>query len=717
MTDTLNANDAEGDEILDRLAGLSPVVRDPEGKPYGSRLLPQHATKICSSGITAEVAEERGYVSADTKAQLEREGFAPAQRRPPALVIPIFDVLGQRAGGQLRPDEPRMIAGRPAKYETRSGQRMLLDVPPRVRSRLGDPSVPLVVTEGPLKADAAVSAGLACIALLGVWNWRGANKHAGTVMLPDWENVALNGRRVVIAFDSDAMLKENVHEAMRRLAGALGRRGAEVGYVYLPPTAIGEKMGLDDWLAITGNGAEKFWSLVTNELRRPIDDDAEPEDTFEDVDPEDGCDVLDDLVAFLTRYVAFPQPGQAEAVALWGLHTHAIAAFESTPRLAVLSPEKQSGKTRVLEVLHLVCRNATHNPNMTASYLFHVVDLRCPTLLVDEVDTIFGHKDKSHDDLRGVINAGHRRGATVGRMVGEGANMAPYDFPVFCPVALAGIGKIPDTILDRSVLVAMRRRAPGDEVEQFRQRWVAAEGAWLYRRCAAWAYRNLDDLSLAEPAMPDGIVDRAADVWEPLVAIADQAGAGWPERARSIAVTLNAAREEEDASLGVKLLADVRTIFEESGLDRVPSADLAEKLAKMEEAPWGDLWGKALDSRGLARRLRAYHVHPKVIRVGDKTHRGYERGDFGDAWTRYLPSLSGTVTTVTTVTGPPEAVTTSQDVTAGEAMTCGVTSVTSVTPPGGPGAGVTEAVTDEGPVTDNGPQRMVFDLPRRGVAR
>ena len=697
------------DDILHALGAQRPVGRDPHGASYGSRLFENHATKLCASGITAEVAEQRGYVSADTKAQLHREGFSPAQSRPPALVVPIFDVLGNRAGAQLRPDEPRMIAGRPAKYETRSGQRMLLDVPPAVRSRLGDPEIPLVVTEGPLKADAAVSAGMAAIAVLGVWNWRGANKEGGTVALPDWESVALNKRRVVIAFDSDAMLKEHVHEAMRRLSALLARRGAEVAYVYLPATAAGEKVGLDDWLAKTGNTAEKFWNLVVSELRRPVDEEDEPEENFEDIDEEDGCDLLDDLVEFLTRYVAFPGEGQADAVALWAVHTHALAAFESTPRLAVLSAEKQSGKTRTLEVLLLICRRATQNPSVSSSYLFHRVDAVCPTLLVDECDTIFG-KDNSHDDLRGVINAGHRRGATVGRMVGDGASLRPHDFPVFCPVALAGIGKIPDTILDRSVLIRMRRRAPGEKVEQFRFRMVAPEAEWLRRRCAAWASRHVEDLTVAEPVMPEGITDRPADVWEALLAVADEAGGAWPERAREACVALNAAREDEDPSLGTKLLSDIRVIFEEGGVDRLPSADLTEQLVKLEESPWADLWGKALDARGLARRLRPYEVSPKVVRIGDKTHRGYEKAEFHDAWERYLPTPPGTVTSETGVTEPSGTVTSETHVTLDEAVTCGVTDVTVVTPPDRPGEDVTHAVTANGVVTDAGPQRMVLDL-------
>ena len=251
------------------------AISDPPavGASHGERqlrgaLLPQHATKLAASTVSPEVAAERGYVSADTKAQLERYGFGPPQRRPPALVVPLHGVTGDVVGHQLRADDPRSVGGRLAKYETRTGQHSVLDVPPRVRPLLGDPAVPLVITEGPLKADAAVSVGLACVDLLGVWSWRGRNESDGLVAIPDWEYVALNGRQATIAFDSDVMLKSEVYSALRRLAGVLKLRGAKVAYAYLPSGQHGEKVGLDDFFA-AGHSAGEFWSLVTEELRSP----------------------------------------------------------------------------------------------------------------------------------------------------------------------------------------------------------------------------------------------------------------------------------------------------------------------------------------------------------------------------------------------------------------------------------------------------------------
>ena len=209
------------------------------------------------------------------------------------------------------------------------------------------------------------------------------------------------------------------------------------------------------------------------------------------------------------------------------------------------------------------------------------------------------------------------------------------DFPVFCPVALAGIGKLPDTIRDRSIVVVLRRRSPAEHVEPYRARKIRTTGLLLGRRLAAWAHRNADVLADADPTMPPGIADRPADTWESVLAVADAAGGDWPDRARAACIKLNAVRADSDDSIGVRLLADIRDVF--MG-DRVSSADLASKLAEIEESPWGDWRGKAIDARWLARRLKPYGVAPTKIRMGEATARGYLVEDFHDVWSRYLPT-------------------------------------------------------------------------------
>ncbi|MDP9244149.1 MAG: DUF3854 domain-containing protein, partial [Chloroflexota bacterium] len=212
-------------------------------------LLPQHAALLAASAISEAVAKARGYRSVKQKARLSELGFSQPQLRVPALLIPIWNVQGGVALYQTRPDEPRLVKGKAVKYETPRGSRMVLDVPPWVRGRLEDPNLPLFITEGIRKADAAVSAGLCCIALLGVWNWRGTNDLGGKVALPDFESIALNGRDVYIAFDSDAWTKAEVAKALLRFREFLASRGAHCRVIRLPIGPGGVKTGLDDYLA------------------------------------------------------------------------------------------------------------------------------------------------------------------------------------------------------------------------------------------------------------------------------------------------------------------------------------------------------------------------------------------------------------------------------------------------------------------------------------
>src|SRR5262249_8531497 len=150
------------------------------------------------------------YRSEQGKANLARLGFGRAQQLTPCLVLPVYRVTGEVVLHQIRPDNPRVRDGKRVKYETPAGSRAALDVPPMAREFIRNPHVPLLITEGIRKADAAVSRGLCCIALLGVWNWRGTNPDGGKTALADWEAIALNDRQVYLVFDSDAATKVGV---------------------------------------------------------------------------------------------------------------------------------------------------------------------------------------------------------------------------------------------------------------------------------------------------------------------------------------------------------------------------------------------------------------------------------------------------------------------------------------------------------------------------
>jgi hypothetical protein len=287
-----------------KLTRIDSVAVHDEYCKEGARLLPHHRQLIIESAIKPEIARERGYRTIFIKRELNGYGFGPSQQITPTLLLPLYDPKGKPAGWQHRPDFPRWSKDnppKPIKYETPSKWGMRIDVHPslsrkpitqngppdfdttEVPAPIVNPAIPLFITEGIRKADSATSYGLCCIALLGVWNWRGTNAAGGKVALADWEDIALNNRVVYIAFDSDVMTNRHVHAALVRLQAFLTQRGAIVRFIYLPPGLHGEKVGLDDWIAAReheGKSAEEIRTdliaLAVDELRKPdgLDDDS-----------------------------------------------------------------------------------------------------------------------------------------------------------------------------------------------------------------------------------------------------------------------------------------------------------------------------------------------------------------------------------------------------------------------------------------------------------
>lgn len=350
-------------------------------------------------------------------------------------------------------------------------------------------------------------------------------------------------------------------------------------------------------------------------------------------DPTNGAELLDDVESFLARFVAFPSEAALVAVTLWAAHAHAVTAFESSPRLALLSPEPGSGKTRTLEVLELLTPKPMHVLNASVAVTFRAVDKNQPTLLMDEVDAVFGKRSKDeNEELRGLLNAGHRRGAQVPRCVGPNHELKLFN--VYAACALAGLGDLPDTLMSRSIVVRMRRRAPGEKVQPYRQRVHERAGHELGAQLAEWVGAHADDLGNAWPVLPAGVEDRPADVWEPLLAIADAAGGHWPDRARTACVELVKVAASGEASLGVRLLGDLRTVFGE--VDALHTETILAELHKLDEAPWGDLRGKPMNARTLARLLASYEVSSVKVKVEGRSLQGYRREHLYDAWTRYL---------------------------------------------------------------------------------
>jgi len=251
-----------------------------------------------------------------------------------------------------------------------------------------------------------------------------------------------------------------------------------------------------------------------------------------------GAELLDSVYDFIGQFVSYPKQSNKLSDAhvahtLWIVHTHLMGAFESTPRIAFLSPEPASGKTRALEITSTLVPRPVEAINVTPAYMFRKVSdpEGLPTILYDEIDTLFGPKAKDNEEIRGILNAGHRRGAMAGRCVVRGKIIETEELPAFCAVAIAGLGNLPDTIVTRSIVIRMRRRAPTEYVQPYRHRIHAGDGNNLRDRLALWADQVCDSIKDAWPDMPAGIEDRNADVWEPLLAIADAAGGDWPTRA------------------------------------------------------------------------------------------------------------------------------------------------------------------------------------------
>ncbi|QKW50945.1 DUF3631 domain-containing protein [Streptomyces buecherae] len=372
--------------------------------------------------------------------------------------------------------------------------------------------------------------------------------------------------------------------------------------------------------------------------------------------PIDGAALLDEVEAFHRRFNVFPAEAAYTAVALWDAHAHLLDCFDSTPRLAFLSPEPGSGKSRALEIVETLVPQPMAAVHASPAALFRAAaseDGR-PVILFDEIDTVFGPKAGDNEELRGFLNAGHRRGRLTYRCVSDGqGNQSVQGFPSYCAVAVAGLGWLPDTILTRSVVIRMRRRAPNEHVEPFRQRVHEGEGHALRERLAQWAEQVREHLNGAFPQMPEGVTDRPADVWEPLLAVADAAGGAWPERAREACVSLVAAATAGDrASLGIRLLTDLRALFGEN-TPRLPTTQILAGLLAMDDAPWGDMGGKPLDARQLATRLSEYvtadgqPIKARNIRSASGVAKGYYAADLTDAWTRYCSVSPASATPAT----------------------------------------------------------------------
>ena len=601
-----------------------------------NELLPHHLEDLRASAISDEVIQARGYRSIGN-AEAREVGFTRAQERP-GLLIPLRRVDGESRGYGLKTDEPRIVKGRVVKYETPKGQANVLDVPPTVREEMHKGRQAIFITEGAKKADALASLSIPVINLAGVYGWRGKNADDGYTALADWEMVNIKGSIFVLAFDSDVLTKREVHKALSRLKRFLEAKGALRGRLLILPQLLSGKTGVDGYIHETGASVQDLAKLVVDDLTPlPIEKREVTTGPIPELAP-----LLDDVATFYRRFVVLT-PNQADFLALVTAHTHAIDAAETTPYTNIYSAEPESGKTRLGEVASLLVARPLSTGSISPAALARSIDSG-GTLILDEVDTVFkkGNRGASENAelLRGVLDSGWRRGGQYTRMVGQGANMAPHSFSTFGPKMLIGIGTLPGTLGSRSVGLELKRRKKNEPIERFRFRKVRPEAEAIRTQLEAWASAHIEELRDAEPSVPEELSDRMADSWEPLLAIADLAGGDWPKRARDAARALSAGQAREDDSIGVRLLGDIRTAFDEAHADRLFTADMLRYLNEIEESPWGGFGDNGITGRELARHLKRYGISPKQVRIEEISQKGYEKEWFLDAWTRYCPPLN-----------------------------------------------------------------------------
>jgi putative DNA primase/helicase len=335
------------------------------------------------------------------------------------------------------------------------------------------------------------------------------------------------------------------------------------------------------------------------------------------------------------KYLVLPDHA-AVAIGLWIIRAWCDDAFSISPRLAVLSPVKRCGKTTLLEIIAKLLPRPLSTSNVTASVIFRVIEKMHPSLLIDEADSFM----RENEELRGIVNSGHRRdSATVLRNVGD--DHEPRSFSTWSPMVIAAIGTLPDTIEDRSIVVSMRRKQPGETVRGIR--WNSRHGETVKahlqtvaRALARWSFDHTRRLKDIDPAIPNGLHDRAADNWSPLLTIANAIGGVWVEQANAAAVALSTG-ETKTEPRGVELLRDLAELLRADARERFPSQKLCDALALLEESPWGD-WrrGKPINQNQLAKLLKEFGIQSQSIRTDAGVCRGYYRTAFDDAFARYL---------------------------------------------------------------------------------
>lgn len=391
---------------------------------------------------------------------------------------------------------------------------------------------------------------------------------------------------------------------------------------------------LRDSMTSGGDASGRAAGPAEDEDEKPARSSAKPRPPTRPFVPGAGAAILDEVEAAIRKYVILPNEEAYIAATCWVAATHKMPALEHATRLALISAVPGCGKSRTLEVLECLSENPLAVSSATTSAIFRSLDGAVRTVFHDEIDTVFGVR--GDEDLRGLYNAGFRRGQTFLRSAKEEGEWMPREYNVFAMVGLASKGDvIPETVMQRSIVIRMRKKLPNERVENFRSRHMAALRA-LGKKVSHWA-----DTVNSEVDPDNPLENREADVWEPLFIMADAAGKEWPEKARKAALAMTASEKEvATPDRSVDLLRDILYLWPlEKGepQDHWWTADMLRALVEYEDGAWDNYeYGRELDPIQLASMLRGFGFAPKLIKRKGKVGRGYNRAWFEDAAARYL---------------------------------------------------------------------------------
>ncbi|MEI8054863.1 MAG: DUF3631 domain-containing protein [bacterium] len=350
----------------------------------------------------------------------------------------------------------------------------------------------------------------------------------------------------------------------------------------------------------------------------------------------EGHEVASKIQDLIKKHIILSEH-QTTILTLWVFGSYCINAFGIFPKLLITSPDKRCGKTTVLSVLRSIVNKALVASNVTPSAMFRSIELWLPTLLIDEGDTFINN---DNEDLRGIINSGHTRDtAYVLRTEGDSSNRRPKQFSTWTPMAIAMIKNPPDTILDRSLVIKLRRKLASERVTK----WSLdnfSKLTSLRQQLRRWSDDNLELLKNCIPNMPSNDNDRASDNWLPLFSIASLISAKWRIRLEEAFKSSNGNNDEDNENISTLLLIDIKKIFAEINTDKIHSSDLVAKLIGLEDRPWSEYrHGKQITTNTLARLLSSFGIKPKQVYIA-QNKQGYYLSDFDDTFSRYIPVVT-----------------------------------------------------------------------------